>query len=275
MRAFLQKHEVWVFLCLIVVAQTIFVMLVANEFVPERNYRLGRFYLLAGLLSVILLLSRGISGILEVLRPLFNFNVPWFWFPLALLWAPSLALIYVIGEGIVTGQGFSFSELDWSRMSKLGVIRSVLIASFVGEIVWVSYAIMRLSKRYSAFLSSQIVGIFWSFWWLPMAIFNVGIVQNVPIYAVFISIMAVAANCCFFYKNSGSALVVFMMQAMFNSCLLIFPVIPNNGGVMAYTAFSILYWVTALLMFNLFGPKPLFKKVVSLEGDAKQYGVPT
>lgn len=266
MRQKLREHEVWVFLCLIVLAQLAFVGLVAQGFLPESIYRMGRFYLLAGVLLAVIAAARGPKGWLEAARPLLNWRVDWRWYGLALLWAPGLAVIFLLGKSVLMGNGLTLPDLDWDRMSRLGVVRSVFIASFIGEIVWVSYAISQLSSKYSPFLASQIVGFFWALWWLPMGIFNVGIVQNVPTYAIFISIMAVAANCCFFYTMSRSALCVFIMQFLFNASLLVFPIIPNNGGAATYTAFSIVYWLVAFLMFNLMGPRPLFERRTALAG---------
>ena len=260
MRDFIRKHEVWIFLVSIVIAQAVFILSVAQGILPRGIYSMGRFYLLASILVAIVFVARGIPGLIALIRPMFNLKVPPIWYFLALMWAPGLAILLLLGKGILNGQGIGAVTADFTLMSQPRMIYAVLTASFIGEIVWISYAIGQISKKFPPFMASQIVGAFWAIWWVPIALFGQGIVPEVPMFALTINMLAVAAICCFFYNQTHSAFCVWVLQSVFNASLLIFPVIPTNGGEATYTAYTILYWIVALVMFLIMGPKPLLAR---------------
>ncbi len=260
MRKFVQKYEVWIFLSLIIVGQMIFMYSVANEILPSSVYSMGRLYLLIAILAVVVIYSRGVDGLIELVKPLTNFNFPKIWLLLALIWAPAVALAVLLVKAAFVEEGLSILRADFGLMSQPRMIFAVLTASLVGEIVWVSYSIGRLSKKFSPFLASQIVAGFWAIWWVPIAIYGKGIVPDVPMFALTVNMMGVAAICAFFYFKTHSAFCVLVLQSVFNSTILVLPVIPTNGGVETYTAFTITYFSVAVVMFMVFGPRPLFDR---------------
>ena len=66
--------------------------------------------------------------------------------------------------------------------------------------------------------------------------------------------------CTFVYMHTKSGFVVLCQQIMANSSVLVLPVNPIDGGLTVYWIFAASYFVAALLMYLLFGPKPLFSK---------------
>lgn len=258
MIAVLRKYEIWCFLGLIIVVNGIFVSGIALEILPKGLYQYGRFALLAGVLGGIVILARGWTGIIDLLRPMLEWHRPLRWYLFAILWNPVicmaiLAVIYAVNRDAMP----DFSP-NFTIITRPNVIKTVLISSFVGEIVWISYAIRRLSGQFTPFVSALIVGVVWTGWWMPMAIYNFGIIPNLPLGGLLINQIGVAAMCTFVYMHTKSGFLVLCLQVMFNTTILVLPMTPNVGGVTTYWIFAIAYFIAAALLFVTFGPKPLF-----------------
>jgi membrane protease YdiL (CAAX protease family) len=181
------------------------------------------------------------------------------WFLFAVAWAPSLCILFLLAKGLLTGTHALAPSYETVAMPKIMI--TVFIASFVGEIVWVSYAIGRLSKRFTTLVACLIVGAFWTAWWVPIVILEIGVIPNLPIGGLLVSMLGVATICGFVYAKTRSGLVVLLLQFTFNSSLLVFPVTPTSGGIPTFWAFSATYLAAALLLHRIFGPRPLLKRI--------------
>ena len=263
----LRMYEVWVFLALIVVVNTLFVLGIERGFLPNRLYSTGRFLLLGATLIFIILISRGLNGVRELLMPLLKWRIPLYWYALALSWVAVIAAITLIGKGIVTGNGFAELKLDFGLAGNKRLMFNIFIGALIGEIVWVGYAVGKLSSRMTPYSASLVVGFFWTLWWMPMVVFNMGVIPDLPFFPLLANMMGAAIICGFVYMHTGSSLCVFILQLLLNLNLLFFPLSPGVAGIPAYTAFSVLYFVAGTLMYVVFGPKPLFGfKSVGLNG---------
>lgn len=253
---FVRRYEVWIFLHLILLVNAIFVAGIATEWLPFRLYNWGRFLLLAGVLFSIVFLSRGIGGILDTLRPMKNYRVRPAWYAFALLIAPFSAALFLFGKGLLQGNGIPTIDLKFSLITRFDILRVVVIGSLIGEVVWISYCLRMLRQRMSFYLAGLIVGLYWGLWWLPMVIFNVGVIPDMNFTGLIIGQTGIGMMCAFLYAKTHSGLLVFMMQVMVNSVFLVFPVAPTSG-LETYTQFTVFYFVLPTLLFLLFGPKPL------------------
>jgi len=255
----LRAAEVWIFLCLIVLVNVAFVSGIHYGILPDRVYMLGRFALLGGTLGAVVLAFRGWAGVMELIRPMTVWRVSPAWFLFAVAWAPSLCILFLLGKGLITGTHALVPDFETVAMPK--IMLTVLIASFVGEIVWVSYAIGRLSKRFTTLVACLVVGTFWTAWWVPIVILEIGVIPDLPIGGLWVSMLGVATICGFVYTKTRSGLVVLLLQFTFNSSLLIFPVTPSSGGIPTFWIFSAFYLLVAVLLHGVFGPRPLLKRV--------------
>ncbi|MGL4308868.1 MAG: CPBP family glutamic-type intramembrane protease [Paracoccaceae bacterium] len=264
LRKWVHDREVWVFLCLIVVVNAVFVGLISNKLLPGSLYSMGRFALLGGVLGAVVLVGSGWHGIVELLRPMMVWRVHPAWYVVALVWAAMVATLVLVGEQFVAAEPTAMTATI-TAVAKKRILFTVLIGAFIGEIVWVSYALRSLSSRFTPFVSSQIVGVFWTLWWMPMVLLNYGIIPDLPPVALLINQTGIAAMCAFVYWHTRSGLIVLLLQIMVNSALLIFPVIPTIGGVGTYWAYAVTYYVCSVVLFLAFGPRPLFSKGLSLQ----------
>lgn len=262
MFSLIRRFEVWVFLAALVIVNAVFVNAVVYGFLPDSLYGLGRFALLGGVLFGLVFLSRGRAGVLDILRPMIEWKrSPWLYL-FALGWTVFLCVLVLTGKGLFTGDFLNASELmnGLSRLADPRLLLTLFVSSFVGEIVWVSYAVRALSKQFTHLVSGMIVGVIWVLWWLPMSIHNYGIIPELPLGALLFNQMGIAAMCAFVYYHTRSGLLVLVMQLVFNATILVFPITPTVGGPTTYWAFALTYFTAALVLFIIFGPRPLLRK---------------
>jgi hypothetical protein len=126
--------------------------------------------------------------------------------------------------------------------------------AFLGEVVWISYAVRELSKITKPFYASQIIGVVWTLWWLPSVYINVGVIEDLPIWPLFLNMMGAAGMCAIVYGKTKSGLCVLVIQYMLNMSLILLPISPGAGGS-TYTIYAVTYFLTMLGFMYLMPPK--------------------
>jgi membrane protease YdiL (CAAX protease family) len=260
MMDFVRRYEIWVFLVAIVVVNAIFVGAIDAGILPAGLYGFGRFLLLGGVLFALVFFLRGVEGMVELLRPMLKWRVAPAWYLVAIVWGAGNMILFLIGKGLFTGNGLAEVTANLGIVSQPRVQVTIFVSSFIGEIVWISYAVGKLSERFTPYVAALITGVFWTLWWGPMWVLNFGIIPDLPFLALLINQTAVAVVAGFLYWHTRSGLVVLIGQMLFNASLLVFPVVPSNGGIATYSAFAVVYFLTALALFLVKGPKPLFRR---------------
>ena len=259
----LRRYEVWFFLCLIPLVNFAFVAIIeaidamAPGLLPVAVFSLGRFLLLGLILFVVVYVSRGMGGIWDALGPMRNLRFNYLYLIPAALWSVGIALAVLAVKALVTGAGLSVFEFNFARAMQRGMIAVVIVSSFIGEIVWISYAIVQLSKRMSLFVATVIVGVFWMIWWLPFVYFERGVIPDLPLLPLLLNQIGVACACAFFYYKTRSGLCILIMQIVLNFVLVAVPIAPQTGGIATYTGFALTYFVISAGALAIWGPRPL------------------
>ena len=176
------------------------------------------------------------------------------WYVFAVTCAAAIGAVVLVGKGFYTGKGLAVFELTPEVPFYPHLLPTILIGSFIAEMVWVSYAMNQLKSRVSLYTASQITGIAWSLWWMPMVYFNIGVMARPP--------PAVADHqhdgrgCC-----RGLPLCEDQQRALrarpADHAQLVrshLPGHPETGGIPTYVAFSIVYWVVGTALFVIFRP---------------------
>ena len=254
-----RDYEVWIFLVSIVLANSVFVYVIAEGLLSERYYWQGRFLLLGFILVAVAFSFRGFKAVWALVTPVLHWRVHPGWYLLALFAPPAICAATLLVVGLLQGVGTSLLTISLDLVTDPAISPAMLLSAFVGEIVWVGYSIARIKQHTSALIASLIVGFFWSAWWVPVALIGLGIVTGMSVPALFVHLVGVAVLCGFVYVHTQSGLVVLIMQLCFNSTLISFPATPQSaGGLVAFWAFITLYLLIALALFFVFGPKPLW-----------------
>ena len=245
LKNFLKIYEIWIFLLLAPLSSAIFVYGFQMHLIPGRLYIHGRVFLLLFLLIGLVKITRGNSGVKDIFNPMAKWKIPFKWYLFAFFFASSIAFISLCLKAIYLGGDFSVISLNFSVVTTLGFIFNMILFAFVGEVVWVSFAVRQLSKVINPFYASQIVGLVWGLWWIPMVMLNVGVVEDLPIVALLINMMGAAGMCTIVYAQTKSGVCVWVLQIMLNTSVLVFPVSPR-ASITGYWTFSIVYFLVML-----------------------------
>jgi hypothetical protein len=249
MRDFIKKYDIWIFLVLAPLLNTVMTYLNSEEIIYGFVYTHGRFYVLLLLLVLIVTISQGFHGVKKVFKPMLIWKIHPKWYLFSLFFSLTVASFTLLLKSL-------YYEIDYSSLFVLNFpsLRSsffLLTWAFLGEVVWVSYAIRELSKIMKPFYASQIVGFVWALWWVPSVYINEGVILDLPLWPVFLNMMGAAGMCAVVYAKTKSGICVWILQWMVNMSILILPVSPIMGGVPTYSTFAFLYF-TIMLVFMYF-----------------------
>lgn len=269
-----RRYEVLIFLCLIVVANTIFVVACAEGILPDSLYNYGRFALLISVMVLVIYVSRGSSALIDLVRMMTRWRIAPEWYLLAASWAFLLSIIVLSGRVMSGGVALEDLMLQLDVVTNPRILLTLLIGALIGEIVWISYSIKKLAERQTIFVASLIVGTFWTAWWFPMALYDYGIIPGLNLLPLWINQTGVALMCGLIYFHTRSALCVLILQIGVNTSILILPVLPTTGGETTYWVFSVTYFLAAVLAHLYLGPRPLLSADHPETATASGPGVP-
>ncbi|HNQ27164.1 MAG TPA: hypothetical protein PKL92_04525 [Aquaticitalea sp.] len=252
MKDFIKKYDIWVFLVLAPLFNFIMTYMNNKGIIYGFVYSHGRFYLLLGLLVFIVMISKGVQGVKDVFKPMTKWKINPLWYVFALTFSLSLAAFVLLLKSYY--YNIEYASLLIFDFPPLKNSFFLLTWAFMGEVVWVSYAIRELSKTFKPFIASQIVGFVWALWWVPSIIINEGVIFDLPIWPTFMIMMGAAGMCAVVYAQTKSGVCVWVLQWMLNMSLLILPVAPTTGGVPTYEVFTAVYFVVMLVFMYFLNP---------------------
>jgi membrane protease YdiL (CAAX protease family) len=252
--------EVWVFFLAVLVINSTFVIGVGEDWIDQKYYSRGRLILLAGTLVAVVLISRGARAVLELIKPLLVWRISPLWFLAAVLLPIVISVSFVIGQSLLTGAPLELITSSVRLLQREGFLLNIFIIALVGEIVWVGYAISNLSRFYSRPIAAIITGTFWTLWWAPMVVYNIGVVPGLSFSGLWMNMVGVALFCAFFYTLTRSGLVILAMQFCLNCTILAVPVMPNVAGAFAYQVYAAIYMILGFVAVTVLLPKFLEKR---------------
>ncbi|WP_373085091.1 type II CAAX prenyl endopeptidase Rce1 family protein [Sneathiella sp.] len=264
MQVLKSRHNIWVFLLCVVGTQAVFVYGVANGYLSVDHYPMGRFYILFILATIYTVLDRGIGGIWDLIRPMLVWRVSIWWYVFAITWLTVFALAILFVKNLINGNGIVAIPLTFTMLNNFPLLKGIFLASIIEEIVWIGLILTVLQKRFTPLVSSQILGVFWYLWWVPVILYGQAVVPGVPVSILWLHYLGIAATCAWVYYFTKSGLVVALMQMLTNSVSLIVPILPHLSDVPTYITFIIGKLLFAILLFAMFGPKPLFGKTAKV-----------
>ena len=155
MMSFLRKYEIWVFLCLIIVANTLFVSGIVFDILPKSLYAYGRFALLGILLLAVVIVCRGRVGVDDLVRPMLAWRRHVGWYLFVILWTPIVIMAVLLARWALGAEVPEFNA-DFSVVTKPTVMLVLFFSSFVGEMVWISYSVRRLTMQFTPYVAALI-----------------------------------------------------------------------------------------------------------------------
>ena len=198
------------------------------------------------------MITKGNEGVKDLFRPMLIWKIHPKWYLFSLLFAITIGLITLSIKALFH-RDMSFLSFN-IHIPPLKFALSVLSWAFLGEVVWIGYAVRELSKIIKPFYASQIIGFVWTLWWLPSVYINIGVIAHLPVLPLFLNMMGAAGMCTIIYSKTKSGICVLVIQSMLNMSLILLPISPDAGRN-TYTIFAVLYFVIMLGFMYLMPPK--------------------
>ncbi len=188
------------------------------------------------------------------------------WFLVIILLVPVLNVLAALLDILSGGNGATLGEAAAQFFSQpLTIIPSLLFASlipFIEELGWRGYVLDRLQSRWTALVSSLILGIVWSLWHLPLFFiegtyqYNLG-VGSLAFWLFMIGVVPLSVPFTWIFNNTlRSTLAAILFHSMINF----------TGELIALTERADVYliplwFIAAIVITVIWGPKTLTRNI--------------
>lgn len=186
-------------------------------------------------------------------------NSRWYLAAAFLILGPlAIAVIYIVLGNPATGlqPGVTLPML-------LGIIVTQLFSGPISEEAgWRGFALPRLQAKYTALVSSLILGVIWTFWHLPLYFVSGSAQRGIPLPIYLVLICTLTLYITWIYNNSrGSLILTTLAHASFNlTGVFITGTISLMPPMAFYMTIGPLFFVCILVIVFGFGAKYFSKK---------------
>ncbi|MDR7420152.1 MAG: type II CAAX endopeptidase family protein [Armatimonadota bacterium] len=267
MSAVVRKYPALSLLVLAMVLGAAPLVAVNAGLLPTGARQLGA--LSASLAGIILAAVEGRKGgVRELLRRFLIWRVSVWWWAFVLLFPviPSVAALYLFSW-------LGGPAVDWSGLKPLSSVipMMVFLTIFAGmgeEFGWRGFALPRLQARYSALVSSVIIGLLWGVWHIPLFLtqgttqlkwqLEVGLIPAALGYTVFLIAWSIQYTWVF-NNTRGSVLLAAVLHGAGNAWIAGYIDVYRGrfGGVLALMVVSV---VVSVIIVLLAGPANLSRR---------------
>jgi membrane protease YdiL (CAAX protease family) len=203
----------------------------------------------------------GSEATMTLLKRFLIWRVEWKWYFVAFLLLPILQFTSVWLTALQTGVPADFSNLTVYEVFPLSVNALVLILPWFlfemlsngEEMGWRGYILPRLQEKYTALVSSLILGVTWGFWHLPKFL-GAGTNSEYSFAWFVVAHVALAVLYTWLYNNTrGSLLLVTFFHASGNTAGMLLPIsFAATGGILP-NMMIVLYIAAAILVTIIAG----------------------
>ena len=215
-------------------------------------------------------LTRDKEGRREYWKRVIDFKrIPALWSLVIFLFVPVMHLIAALLDGLFGGGGSTWGEVArGAAANPLSVLFSAMFATlipFIEELGWRGYVLDRLQAKWSALVSSLILGVLWSLWHLPMFFiqgsYQAGLgIGTLEFWLFFLSIVPLAFVFTWIYNHTGrSTLATILFHSMVNFTGELILLSKN-----ADTIYNLLWFVVAIAITASWGARKLIRQQESL-----------
>ena len=181
-------------------------------------------------------LTLGKNGVIDLLKRFLIWRVRWTWYLAAFLLYPAIFFSAVLINAAWTQTPIDFSGvLAYKIFGASANLPAFILPFFLfdfltngEEMRWRGYVLPRLQPRYSAVISSLIIGVIWAFWHLPryLAPANTG-----SFALLLIKVLADAVIYTWLCNNThGSLLLTTILHAAGNTAGVFLPIANTQSG---------------------------------------------
>jgi membrane protease YdiL (CAAX protease family) len=223
---------------------------------------------------VVTALEGGRAGLRSLLSRIVRWRVAPVWYGVAILGPLVITLGAIALHVVLGGQPPSLGLMIGALPTLVITVVYMMITVALGEEVgWRGYALPALQARYSALLSSLILGVLWALWHLPVFFNPETLYSNLPFslwlaYAVPLAVIIT----WLFNSAGGSVLMAIVFHAVINATSELWKTIPEYSvkpataaealtvNVQIYLMGAIVIWVAAVAVLLVYGQRNLSRR---------------
>lgn len=199
---------------------------------------------------IVVSLAYGRQGLRELFGRLLRWRVGIQWY-LTALFLPAFVILLAISMNRLTGgaspdfsaAAFPFGPAETPLWQKIIILILVFTLGFDGlgeEFGWRGFALPKLLERYSALASSLMLGALWAIWHFPYALTEGTFLSDVPLYWIFINLLALSIIYTWIFINTGGSLLLpLLFHAAGNTTSNLLPILPPAASDLRIYYFTI------------------------------------
>lgn len=210
--------------------------------------------------------NEGKQGSKQLFSRILKVNLGYWYLPIFLILPVLLVLAHILNM-FFFGTDFPQTGLLAEPWLIPVVFLIFFILQFSEEFGWRGYSLDRLQTRWSALISSLIVGVLWAIWHLPMFM-SEGFPHyenHLPFGQLFITLVTASVIITWFQNNTkGSLIPAFVFHALINISGEVLPLIEKNKEVQGdYTVWiivNVLFVIASIFIIIIWDQKTLMRK---------------
>lgn len=208
-------------------------------------------------------LTRDKEGRRDYWKRVIDFKrIPWKWYLVIFLFVPAMHLLSALLDMLFGAGGTTWGEAArGAAANPLSILFSAMFATlipFIEELGWRGYLLDRLQAKWSALVSSLVLGLLHSLWHLPMFFiqgsYQAGLgIGTLEFWLFFLSIVPLTFVFTWIYNNTNRstlAAILFHSMVNFTGELII---LSKNAD----TIYSLLWFVVAIAITAIWGARTL------------------
>lgn len=206
-------------------------------------------------------LTRDKEGRQDFWKRVIGFNrIPAVWYLVIFLFVPAMHLVAVLLDILFGGGGSTWGELvRGAAANPLSILFSIMFSTlipFIEELGWRGYLLDRLQAKWSALVSSLILGLLWSLWHLPMFFirgsYQAGLgIGTLEFWLFFLSIVPLTFVFTWIFNNTRrSTLATILFHSMINFTGELILLSKN-----ADTIYNLLWFAVAIAITVIWGAR--------------------
>ena len=211
-------------------------------------------------------LTRDKEGRQDFWKRVIGFNrIPAVWYLVIFLFVPAMHLIAVLLDILFGGGGSTWGELArGAAANPLSILFSIMFSTlipFIEELGWRGYLLDRLQAKWSALVSSLILGLLWSLWHLPMFFirgsYQAGLgIGTLEFWLFFLSIVPLTFVFTWIFNNTRrSTLATILFHSMINFTGELILLSKNADAI-----YNLLWFVVAIAITVIWGARTLTRQ---------------